>query len=104
MSDFNFTTLELTVVNALVNNFAPVDKRIRGNGGYSFFDGGLSADNSGTWAYCLIEESGNPKTYRGVISSLVKKGFLASYRTEDGVWIDLTEDSVQYLKDAIAAL
>lgn len=104
MTTFNFTANELTIVAGLVNTFAPRDKRTE-EGSYSFFDGGLAAGfESGTWADCIIDETGEAKVFRGVISSLIKKDFFESSRDEDGVWLMLTEAAVEEITARIAAL
>lgn len=58
----NYTELENQVINGFTTNK------------YSFFDEGFVA-GSPTWSDIFIEECGDTKTFRGVISSLIKKGF-----------------------------
>lgn len=61
----NYTELENQVINGFLTN------------SYSFFDEGFVA-GSPTWADIFIEECGDTKIFRGVISSLIKKGFFKS--------------------------
>lgn len=58
----NYTELENQVINGFVTNR------------YSYFDEGL-VEGSDTWSDCFIEECGDTKVFRGVVSSLIKKGF-----------------------------
>lgn len=92
MSDFNFTDLELVIVNGFHD----------GRCSFSFFDEGV-VQGSGIWAEVLAGEAGDSKKFRGVISSLIKKGFFASYRSEDGSWLELTDDAITYIHFADAA-
>lgn len=65
---------------------------------YSFFDNGYEVD-SDTWADIFIEECGDPKIYRGVISSLIKKGFFYTTRPWDNeVGLHLTELAIEELQ------
>ena len=63
--------------------------------GYSFFDQGIVED-SGIWASVLIDETGDPKVYRGVIASLVKKGFFNSSVDGRDTWLGLTKAGAEY--------
>lgn len=70
----SFTVLEGGVLEAIARN------RV------GFFDAGF-VEGSNTWIDVLAEEMGDPKVYRGVISSLIKKGVFES----DGEAVYLTE-------------
>jgi hypothetical protein len=59
---------------------------------FGFFDDGIT-EGSNTWIDCLCEEAGDPKTFRGVISSLIKKGFFDS----DGESVYLTAEAVNII-------
>lgn len=102
MSNFTFTENESIIFNQLVNTFKSSAQRDSSVGSYSFFDGGLAAGwDSGTYADVMIDETGDPKVFRGVVSSLIKKGFLESNRSEDGVWLMLTEAAVEEITAAL---
>lgn len=60
-----YTELENYVIDGFIRN------------DYGFFDEGLVA-GSDTWSDIFIEECGDAKIYRGVVSSLIKKGFFRS--------------------------
>jgi len=93
MTNFNFTALENTIVEKLVNMAKPREERDDKIGEYSFFDMGVFED--GIWADCLVDECGDYRVYRGVLSSLIKKGFFSHSYISDGQaghWVELTEN------------
>lgn len=91
----------------IITNFA------EGANAFSFWDGGISTDNSGTWGEILNEEISSlcgvtTKSATGIMGSLVKKDFFRSTHTEDaypndngtyrpGKWIELTELGVEVI-------
>jgi hypothetical protein len=91
-----FTDLENKIINKLV------DTHLHRPGGYSYFDGGVLDD--GIWAICLIDETGDIKTFRGVVSSLIQKGVLR-VTCEDGPdkWIELDDLGRQAVIERAAA-
>lgn len=89
-----YTALENNVINGFNIDANP----------YSFFDEGFVAYSS-TWASCFIDECGDPKVYRGVVASLVKKGFFTSFKEDGDVALVLTklaEDEIAS-RQAVAA-
>jgi hypothetical protein len=91
----------------IISNFA------EGANAFSFWDGGISTDNSGTWGEVINDEISSlcevtTKSARGILGSLVKKGFFSAHRVEDaypleggghrpGNWIELTELGVEVI-------
>lgn len=86
-----YTDLENEVIDAFI-----IDDGRR----YSFFDEGL-VSGSCTWTSIFIEECGDPKIFRGVISSLIKKGFFRSNGEgrESSLWLtDIAENEINSRK------
>lgn len=91
----------------IITNFA------EGANAFSFWDGGISTDNSGTWGEVLNDEISalcgvTAKSATGIMGSLVKKDFFCSTYTPDaypndngtyrpGKWIELTELGVEVI-------
>jgi len=84
-----YTDLE----NEVINGFLNAEEGYGYRGGYSFFDNGVEV-GSDTWGSVFVEELGDPKIYRGVISSLVQKGFFRSFRADGDTAILLTQLAV----------
>lgn len=88
-----YTDLENEVIDGFLGNR------------YSFFDEGF-VNGSDTWTDIFIEECGDPKIFRGVISSLIQKGFFKSARVDgdSALWLtQLAEDEIESRKTETVA-
>lgn len=65
---------------------------------YSFFDDGIT-EGSDTWVSVFLDEVPlDRKISRGVISSLIQKGFFNSGDMDGDVYLTLTDDAVAEIK------